>query len=574
MEHALRHRARLLASASLIALASTLLPACGGGANGPDGATASTGPTQSPPATSPAPTAPYKVGVSAQPLSVGVTLDTARAATATIGTAGGSLAATGADGTVYTLTLPANAVAADTAITMTPVGRFTSLPFNGSDTAAAYGVQLAPEGTTFDTAVTLHIALPSGTAIPINQQLPFSWTGDGQAVALAMLDPASAAIDLKLQHFSGWAIARHSLGLSASLSGLRDRLGGTEEAHMESAIAERLAAEREKAQQGNAEPGLLAGDDFAAYLAEYDAKVVQPRLAAAGQSCANGRLAMQTLLTLSRQLQLLGVDNTYQDQALALMTPSATMCIDEEYAKCRDNHIVQDIIPAALSMDRQAQLLGRDQLPDWQAWQTHAEAQIDACHRYTLQFDSTAGIVNPSGTGWDFSEQMTAKIKIRLSAPVFHDKSAKLVGGDTLMSVAYSIAYHAPCDRAGGVAQANSQLLVQQLDITPAKDGSIADFKLLYFPTQNMSTHTLTNTCATPPVTETVPGFSWSSAYYVDVLANPLYFNTTDGPFIDHWTVNQGSSTLATKDIAPTLSDSGLTYTAPTHFKLLHTPGG
>lgn len=562
MNNAHRADAARLCRACYLACTTALLVACGGGGDTTSG--------------TPAPTAAplYTLDVSPQPLSVGVSLDTGRAVTSSIGVAGGTLTATAADGTVYTLTLPANAVAADTEITMTPVAQFTSLPFNGSDTRAAYGVQLAPEGATFSTAVTLHIALPNGSSMPIDQQLPFSWTGSGQAVALAALDPASAAIDLALQHFSGWAIARHSLGVSASLSGLRDRLGGSEEARMESAISERLADERDKAQSGSTDPGLMSSDAFALYLAEYDAKVLQPLLAAAGQSCANSRLASETLLKLARQLQLLGVPNTYQDQALALLAPGATLCIDEEYKKCRDNHIVPDIIPAAYNMDRQAQLLGRDQDADWQAWQTHADQQIDLCHRYTLQFDSTAGSSKPASTGWDFSEHMHASVRLRLSAPPIHDKSAKITGSDALTSVGYSMSYHMSCDVVGGVAQADSQLSVQSLDITQAKDGSLADFKLVYFPTQNTSTHRKIDNCASPSATTTEALFTWSSVYYVDVLGNPLYFNSTDGPYVDHWTVNQGSSTLATKDIAPTLVDGSLTYTAPTRFTLIHTPGG
>lgn len=131
----------------------------------------------------------YVVPVAPQPLSAQPVPDSARAVTQTVAAAsGGSVQATGADGITYTLTIPANALAADLAVTMTPVARFDSLPFNGSDTKAAWGVELA------------------------------------------QLEPNSSAIDLKLMHFSGWAIARHDLGLSASLSGLRDRLGGTEEA--------------------------------------------------------------------------------------------------------------------------------------------------------------------------------------------------------------------------------------------------------------------------------------------------------------------------------------------------------
>jgi hypothetical protein len=62
--------------------------------------------------------------------------------------------------------------------------------------------------------------------------VPFSWGERGSGVALAMVDPASSAIELKLMHFSGWAITRSQLGLSASLTRLRDQLGGSEAARL------------------------------------------------------------------------------------------------------------------------------------------------------------------------------------------------------------------------------------------------------------------------------------------------------------------------------------------------------
>lgn len=567
---AVLYRARWWALSLLL----SLLAACGGGSSGGgDGTTTPTQPTVTPPTSD----AKYTLTVSSQPLSVSVATDDPRAVTQTVAAAsGGSLSATGADGTVYTLTVPANALPADTAITMTPIASFNSLPFNGSDTSAAWGVQLAPEGMTFHAELTLHIAPPSGTTLPINQQLPFSWKGTGQAVSLAALDPASAAVDLKLLHFSGWAIARHSLGVSASLSGLRDRLGGDVEARMESALAERLAAERERAQQGQADPGLMSSEEFAAYLALYDVQVIKPRVAAAGRSCANGRLAMETLLKVSGSLQRLGISDPYQAQALALFPPTATLCIDEEYKKCHDNHIVQDIGIAAIGMERQAELLGLSQGEEWTAWQVHASDVFEQCHRYTLDFNSTAGSSKPN-PGWDFTEQMIASLKLRLSGPLFVGNTvnteAKIVGYDTLTSLSYSMTYIDNCLKVSGITQAPTFLAVQNLQIYPAKDGSLADFRLLYLPGRNPSTHNRLNTCDSPPTTSVEPFFAWATVYYIDVLGNPLYYSNTDGPFIDQWTINQGSRVIATKDIAPTLAQGTETFTAPTHFKLTHTPG-
>jgi hypothetical protein len=61
----------------------------------------------------------------------------------TIGPAGGQISAKGADGTVYSLDIPKNALAGVTKITMTPLSKVSGMPFDGKQ---AYAVQLEPEG--------------------------------------------------------------------------------------------------------------------------------------------------------------------------------------------------------------------------------------------------------------------------------------------------------------------------------------------------------------------------------------------------------------------------------------------
>lgn len=86
--------------------------------------------------------------------TVGVTKDAARAKGGSIGPAGGAITATGADGTTYVLRVPAGALAQGTDITVTPVRRFTGLPFTGGRVA---GADLAPDGLRFATPATLEI---------------------------------------------------------------------------------------------------------------------------------------------------------------------------------------------------------------------------------------------------------------------------------------------------------------------------------------------------------------------------------------------------------------------------------
>ncbi len=89
----------------------------------------------------------------------GAKLDRANASTATIGPAGGNVAARGADGTSYLLGVPAGALGADVAITLTPVKRFTGLPLSGPDVA---GARLSPDGLTLAVPATLTISGAGG----------------------------------------------------------------------------------------------------------------------------------------------------------------------------------------------------------------------------------------------------------------------------------------------------------------------------------------------------------------------------------------------------------------------------
>ena len=61
------------------------------------------------------------------PANVTPVLDHGRTSTARIPVSGGTLQATGADGTLYTLIVPPNALLADTTISMTPLSGVTGL---------------------------------------------------------------------------------------------------------------------------------------------------------------------------------------------------------------------------------------------------------------------------------------------------------------------------------------------------------------------------------------------------------------------------------------------------------------
>ena len=134
----------------------------------------------------------------AQPLNVTVALDEKSSVRGMVTPKGGRMKLTAADGTLFTLEIPANALKADMLVTMTAVKSLDGAPL-GNEVLAA--VQLEPSGLVFDDWVTLTIA--PAKEIPIEKQIIFNYEGSGQDYHLAVVDPKSREIKIKLLGFSG-----------------------------------------------------------------------------------------------------------------------------------------------------------------------------------------------------------------------------------------------------------------------------------------------------------------------------------------------------------------------------------
>ena len=227
------------------------------------------------------------------PINLTTTPDDSHQATAVIPVEGGTLTATGADGTTYTLDIPGDALLAETEISLTPVQSLEGLPF-GEGTA--FAVQMSPDGLSFNNFVTLTIT--PAQPIPLNEQILFDFEADGQTLGLALpvLDPS--VIQIQLLHFSGAGVSK---GLLADTEPVRQRLGGNVEARLNSAMAIAVQQARQ-----NGESAELLAAKLSGYIDEFIENVVKPRVDAAGESCANGRLAMDTLVQVGRFIQLLG----------------------------------------------------------------------------------------------------------------------------------------------------------------------------------------------------------------------------------------------------------------------------
>ena len=214
---------------------------------------------------------------SATPIDLALTLDAGKAVEAVIPIEGGSVSATGADGTVYTLDIPANALLTETSIGLTPVTSVGGLPFGGEQTHA---VQLSPDGLFLYEPAVLTIAPIQ--PIPPGEQLPFGYEADGKDVILAQPVLGSGDIQISVPHFSGNGVTR---GLLADIEPDRRRIGGDAERRLTAALNAEVIRIR---QEGGEFQGAFLSSAYEEAMLEFEQQVVVPRVAVAGESCAKG----------------------------------------------------------------------------------------------------------------------------------------------------------------------------------------------------------------------------------------------------------------------------------------------
>jgi len=225
----------------------------------------------------------------AKPLNVTVQLDDKSTASNMITPAGGSLSLTAKDGTVFTLDVPAKALAADTLITMTAVKSITGAPLDKGPLAA---IKLEPSGLVFSGVLTLTIV--PAKEIPIKNQIIFGYEGNGQDYHLAVVDPKSKEIKIKLIEFSGagvgsggdaqWA-ANLQIQANASSTRLMEKLGEAAQTDRK----DNVLVEGDKSSNE-------LGNILESILDQYYDQVAVKEMAAAELDCQYAKKAMEDLI--------------------------------------------------------------------------------------------------------------------------------------------------------------------------------------------------------------------------------------------------------------------------------------
>ena len=426
-----------------------------------------------------------------------MTLDESTAVEAVIPLEGGVLRATGADGTQYALEIPGDALLNETKIRLIPAA-VSGLPFGGEQT---YAAQLEPEGLFFNNFVTLTITPPQ--EIPLDEQLFFGYQGAGQEVIFAPPVVDSKEIKIQVLHFSGYGVTK---GLLADPESVRERLGGSAERRIESQAAELLGRERQRQLlgAGDNDSSTLAAD-LQALFDQYQKEVVDVRVAAAGESCAAGRLALQTLMGLERQKQLLGIGESGMDQFPGLMDTVARVCIKEEYEMCAQDHIIHRMIPVWLGLERQMQLLGFENNPLAQ----YAREMTQKCLTFDLVFESQATF--DAGDGAGFDSFVNAKVPLHFNLETFKIEGTSALINNTFT---FKVPGCSVTSTRGGSTLPVIALVYVTDNHSPTDDlGYVRDFKLSYFPERTQEVFSVK--CPDEPAYTSPPSGLWSAVYLV-----------------------------------------------------------
>ena len=224
------------------------------------------------------------------PLSVTPTLDTADAVTEVIvASTGGTIAATGADGSIFTLVIPANALLSNEAITMTPLTSVAGLPVSGGLLA---GVQLSPDGLQFQQPATLTIQ--PAASVPVSQQVGFGYHANGSEFYFQPLGLGST-ITISLMHFSAAGVGQGTPGNGGNPTNSFDEL----QQQAQQIISEQRAC------------GCNANyaEELEGLYQEYYEQVVSPLVQAATTDYTQAQAALAAALDWARGVELLSFDS-------------------------------------------------------------------------------------------------------------------------------------------------------------------------------------------------------------------------------------------------------------------------
>jgi len=232
-------------------------------------------------------------------VDVKVELDKKQTASGKISPNGGSVSLTTADGSKFTLEVPANALDAETTIKMTAVKTLDGAPL---DTNTPTAVQLEPSGLLFNELLTLTIV--PAKEIPIEKQIIFGYEGNGEDYHLMPVDHKSKEIKIRLMNFSAGGV-----GSASDVAWAANLMIQAQEA------STRLEHWAGRYTQGDRRVQLSGEDDgdpdWHAKLAkaydQYEDEVIRKEMVAAELDCKHAKTALHHLIGNEHNRAVIGI---------------------------------------------------------------------------------------------------------------------------------------------------------------------------------------------------------------------------------------------------------------------------
>ncbi len=488
------------------------------------------------------------------PIEVAVVLDASKTVEVVVPVEGGTITATGADGTVYTLDIPSDALLTETTVGLTPIASISGMPF-GND---SYAVQMSPEGLFFyDSAI---LTITPAEPIPVDEQIVFGYQGDGSDLIVATPVVDSADIKIQVQHFSGNGVTK---GLLADIDPVRERLGGDVEQRLKNALNAELSRTRQRALAGLENDTAETTAAFEAIWSRYVEFVLKPRVAAAGESCAAGRLAIETVLGLAHMRGILGLEegDGLRDYP-GLVDSAARVCILEEFELCVEEHVIHRMARVWRGFERQYALMDLLGVAVDPAVLREARELTVQCLTFKLTFDSSGTVKSAEGGG--YASTVTAEVTLR-----FNPDENAIRGDAPLVNTAFE--WFVPVCNATGVLGGGGPFQVLGLKIltegSDAPDQPV-NFAMSYLPGDTSESATLSCPDGPPVQLPTRPW--WTELFVVTHEAELDAQGQVGGGYVSiDWEVF-GDELFATKEWTKQVDE----FAESGAFQLFHTPGG
>jgi hypothetical protein len=305
-------------------------------------------------------------------------------------TAGGTLNATGPDGSTYSLEIPAGALPSDTTVKMTPVASIGGLPF----TSAAGGVDLQPEGLML--LKTARLTVTPAHVPPPGHQVTVGWHAGGQDFHLQPTSPGKGFV-FGIDHFSGYEV-----------------VNGTQK-QVAAQLQRPPISTREQFEQARYEATKHASDELPAIFVSYYDNVVKGLLNQAKTDDAVVSLALTEALGWSRSVELLGLGGdpalkSREDQVTSQLVTIVQNAANRAGDKCIAGDLGQ--VGRLLGLERFAQVLGFTT--------GDVFTKIGHCMHFELDYDGSFQVRQPGANGpEDQKTDFTTKISgLKIAARV------------------------------------------------------------------------------------------------------------------------------------------------------------